>query len=105
MVVMKCSVEKPKYSFIIQRQKWQVHSKQKTKQWLEQKSLSLKVSSTPKTSNMTVKRTITRRNIQTPDGFLMKASTVKILEFTETNVKVSDMTGRIFWLEENDLVL
>ncbi len=54
---------------------------------------------------MTVKRIITRRNIQTPDGFLMKASTVKILEFTETNVKVSDMTGRIFWLEENDLVL
>jgi hypothetical protein len=54
---------------------------------------------------MTVKRTITRRNIQTPDGFLMKASSVKILEFTEENVKVSDMTGRIFWLQENDLVL
>jgi hypothetical protein len=35
----------------------------------------------------------------------MKASSVKILELTETNVKVSDMTGRIFWLQENDLVL
>jgi hypothetical protein len=54
---------------------------------------------------MTVKRTITRRNIQTVDGFLMKASRVKILEFTDENVKVSDMTGRIFWLSEGDLVL
>ena len=54
---------------------------------------------------MTVVKTITTRNIQTPDGFLLKASSVKILEYTDKNVKVSDMTGRIFWLVEKDLVL
>ena len=54
---------------------------------------------------MAVIRTITTRNIQTVDGFLKKASTVKILERTDENVKVSDMSGRIFWLVERDLVL
>jgi hypothetical protein len=68
-------------------------------------SLSPKASNIQNTNNMAVIRTITTRNIQTVDGFLKKASTVKILERTDENVKVSDMSGRIFWLVERDLVL
>jgi hypothetical protein len=54
------------------------------------------------------KKVITKKDIQTVDGFLKKGSKVRIDELSEksdSDVRVTDSTGRIFWLDKSDLAL
>ena len=52
------------------------------------------------------KKVITIKDVQTVDGFLKKGSKVKIDELSEdSDVRVTDSTGRIFWLDKSDLAL
>jgi len=54
------------------------------------------------------KKVITKKDVQTVDGFLKKGSKVKIDELYEkadSDVRVTDSTGRIFWLDKSDLAL
>jgi len=51
------------------------------------------------------KKTKVIRDIQTPNGLLAKGSKVKVREVIGDEYRISDMTGRIFWVQNTDLAL
>ena len=54
------------------------------------------------------KKVILKKDIQTVDGFLKKGSKVRIENLpqkSDSDVRVTDLTGRIFWIDKSDLAL
>ena len=51
------------------------------------------------------KRTKIIRDVHHIDGFLKKGTAVKVQEISDSDVRIEDMTGRIFWVRTTDLEL
>jgi hypothetical protein len=54
------------------------------------------------------KKVILKKDIQTVDGFLKKGSKVRLEDLpkkSDSELRVTDATGRIFWIDKSDLAL
>ena len=54
---------------------------------------------------MANKRVTINKNIQTSNGMLYKGTKVRIIEQYDTKITVSDLSGRLFYIKQSDILV